>query len=57
MSDDNPLKESISSRMKEERFTPKKEKKEKRPFDFQLILIISIVIGLVLSLVQLLSYF
>lgn len=56
MSDDNPLKESISNRMNEERFTPKKERKERKKFDFQIILIISIIIGLILSLVRLLAY-
>lgn len=56
MSEENPLKESISNRMADERFTPKKERKERKKFDFQIILIISIIIGLVLSLIRLLQY-
>lgn len=57
MSDNNPLKDSISGRLAEERYTIPKKKKEKKPFNFQWILIISILVGLVLSLIRLMAYF
>ena len=57
MPKENPLKESISGRLAEERYTIPKKKKEKKPFNFQWILIISILVGLILSLIRLLAYF
>ncbi|KXT76151.1 hypothetical protein [Streptococcus sp. DD12] len=57
MPKENPLKESISGRLAEERYSIPKKKKEKKPFNFQWILIISILVGLILSLIRLLAYF
>ncbi|BCP58271.1 TPA: hypothetical protein ACGO3I_001620 [Streptococcus suis] len=57
MAKENPLKDSISRRMDEERHQIPKEKKENKKFDFQLILIISILIGLLLTILRLVTYF
>ncbi|HFI0447359.1 hypothetical protein NOL04_08840 [Streptococcus suis] len=57
MAKENPLKDSISRRIDEERHQIPKEKKENKKFDFQLILIISILIGLLLTILRLVTYF
>lgn len=58
MSEDSPIKTSIDKRLKDERYIIPKEKKEPRKYvDVQLIIIISVIIGLLLSLLQLLTYF
>ncbi len=57
MAKENPLKDSIAQRMDEERHRIPKEKKERKKFNFQVILIISILIGLILSVLRLITYF
>lgn len=58
MSDERPIKASIDKRLSEERYIIPKEKKEPRkPFNVQILLTISIVIGLILSILKLMTYF
>lgn len=54
---EHPLKKSIAQRTEDERFTLKEEKKKPRPFNIQVLLIISIVIGLVFSLIRIINFF
>ncbi|HEO4145558.1 hypothetical protein [Streptococcus agalactiae] len=53
----NLLQESINKRLSEERYQIPKEKREKKRFDMQLILIISILIGLIMSIVGIIRFF
>ncbi|MCD0095512.1 hypothetical protein HK271_03825 [Streptococcus agalactiae] len=49
--------ESINKRLSEERYQIPKEKREKKRFDMQLILIISILIGLIMSIIGIIRFF
>ncbi|HGC7764393.1 TPA: hypothetical protein ACI02J_001023 [Streptococcus agalactiae] len=53
----NLLQESINKRLSEERYQIPKEKREKKRFDMQLILIISILIGLIMSINGIIRFF
>ncbi|HGD4720161.1 TPA: hypothetical protein ACIO1H_000970 [Streptococcus agalactiae] len=53
----NLLQESINKRLSEERYQIPKEKREKKRFDMQLILIISILIGLIISIIGIIRFF
>ncbi|HEO0177959.1 TPA: hypothetical protein U9B21_000415 [Streptococcus agalactiae] len=53
----NLLQESINKRLSEERYQIPKEKREKKRFDMQLILIISILIGLIMSIIVIIRFF
>ncbi|HGD2692178.1 TPA: hypothetical protein ACIN5O_000534 [Streptococcus agalactiae] len=53
----NLLQESINKRLSEERYQIPKEKREKKQFDMQLILIISILIGLIMSIIGIIRFF
>ncbi|HEO7009512.1 TPA: hypothetical protein VBD13_001483 [Streptococcus agalactiae] len=53
----NLLQESINKRLSEERYQIPKEKREKKRFDMQLILIISILIGLIMSIIGIIRFF
>ncbi|HEO4419822.1 TPA: hypothetical protein VAZ19_000991 [Streptococcus agalactiae] len=53
----NLLQESINKRLSEERYQIPKEKREKKRFDMQLILIISILIGLIMSIIGIIRLF
>ncbi|HGI2758471.1 TPA: hypothetical protein ACJR5J_000483 [Streptococcus agalactiae] len=53
----NLLQESINRRLSEERYQIPKEKREKKRFDMQLILIISILIGLIMSIIGIIRFF
>ncbi|HGD0413095.1 TPA: hypothetical protein ACG67C_000192 [Streptococcus agalactiae] len=53
----NLLQESINKHLSEERYQIPKEKREKKRFDMQLILIISILIGLIMSIIGIIRFF
>ncbi|HGA2546155.1 TPA: hypothetical protein ACGUEW_000975 [Streptococcus agalactiae] len=53
----NLLQESINKRLSEDRYQIPKEKREKKRFDMQLILIISILIGLIMSIIGIIRFF
>ncbi|HEO8368689.1 TPA: hypothetical protein VBX41_001353 [Streptococcus agalactiae] len=53
----NLLQEGINKRLSEERYQIPKEKREKKRFDMQLILIISILIGLIMSIIGIIRFF
>ncbi|KLK12577.1 hypothetical protein WB14_02845 [Streptococcus agalactiae] len=53
----NLLQESINKRLSEGRYQIPKEKREKKRFDMQLILIISILIGLIMSIIGIIRFF
>ncbi|HGD0097585.1 TPA: hypothetical protein ACG6T4_001169 [Streptococcus agalactiae] len=53
----NLLQESINKRLSEERYQIPKGKREKKRFDMQLILIISILIGLIMSIIGIIRFF
>ncbi|HEN0625494.1 hypothetical protein SUC37_02790 [Streptococcus agalactiae] len=53
----NLLQESINKRLSEERYQIPKEKRDKKRFDMQLILIISILIGLIMSIIGIIRFF
>ncbi|HGA0408123.1 TPA: hypothetical protein ACGQAX_000548 [Streptococcus agalactiae] len=53
----NLLQESINKRLSEERYQIPKEKREKKRFEMQLILIISILIGLIMSIIGIIRFF
>ncbi|HGC7782996.1 TPA: hypothetical protein ACI02T_001280 [Streptococcus agalactiae] len=53
----NLLQESINKCLSEERYQIPKEKREKKRFDMQLILIISILIGLIMSIIGIIRFF
>ncbi|HEN7305832.1 TPA: hypothetical protein U7J76_001189 [Streptococcus agalactiae] len=53
----NLLQESINKRLSEERYQIPKEKREKKRFDMKLILIISILIGLIMSIIGIIRFF
>ncbi|HEM9564310.1 TPA: hypothetical protein U3L29_001518 [Streptococcus agalactiae] len=57
MKKENLLQESINKRLSEERYQIPKEKREKKRFDMQLILIISILIGLIMSIIGIIRFF
>ncbi|HEN8860378.1 TPA: hypothetical protein VA785_000558 [Streptococcus agalactiae] len=57
MKKNNLLQESINKRLSEERYQIPKEKREKKRFDMQLILIISILIGLIMSIIGIIRFF
>ncbi|CYU82518.1 TPA: hypothetical protein TZW69_001300 [Streptococcus suis] len=57
MGHEHPLKESIEQRLEEERYVIPKKKKEKKRFNFQLIVTISILISLGLIILQILQFF
>lgn len=58
MSEERPIKASIDKRLSEERYIIPKEKKQARqPFNIQMVMIVSIVIGLILSVLRLMTYF
>ncbi|ASW51581.2 TPA: hypothetical protein TXT45_001824 [Streptococcus suis] len=57
MKHEHPLKESIEQRLEEERYVIPKKNKEKKRFNFQLIVTISILISLGLIILQILQFF
>ncbi|MEQ9763921.1 hypothetical protein ABPS01_08155 [Streptococcus sp. ZJ151] len=57
MTKKNPLQDSISKRLSEERYQPPKEDKAPKKFDFQLIIVLTILGGLIASIVSLIQYF
>lgn len=58
MSDERPIKASIDKRLSEERYIiPKEKKQARKPFNIQMVVTISIVIGLILSVLRLITYF
>lgn len=57
MSKDSLIKSSIDKRLEEERYVFPKEKKKRRTFNLQLIIILSIMIGLLFSILRLIPYF
>lgn len=58
MTQHSPIKSSIQKRLDDERYIiPKEKKRRKTIFNVQYILIVSVLIGLALSLLRLLTYF
>lgn len=57
MTQEHPLKESISKRMADERYVIPKKKKKRKRLDIQLFIIISVLIGLGISILRLIQYF
>ncbi|CYV01502.1 TPA: hypothetical protein U1344_000679 [Streptococcus suis] len=57
MKHEHPLKESIDQRLEEERYVIPKKRKEKKRFNFQLIVTISILISLGLIVLQIIQFF
>ncbi|MBL1126391.1 hypothetical protein F9856_09670 [Streptococcus suis] len=57
MKHEHPLKESIEQRLEEERYVIPKKRKEKKRFNFQLIVTISILISLGLIVLQIIQFF
>lgn len=57
MKEENPLKDSIDKRMEEERYQFPKEKKEKKQFNMQIIVLISVLISLGLIILRLIQFF
>ncbi|MGT2711346.1 hypothetical protein [Streptococcus oriscaviae] len=57
MKEENPLKDSINKRMEEERYQFPKEKKEKKQFNMQIIVLISVLISLGLIILRLIQFF
>lgn len=57
MKHEHPLKESIEQRLEEERYVIPKKRKEKKRFNFQLIVTISILISLGLIILQIIQFF
>lgn len=57
MKKENPLKDSINKRMEEERYQFPKEKKEKKQFNMQIIVLISVLISLGLIILRLIQFF
>lgn len=54
---DSLLKASIDKRLQEERYVQPKEKKKRKKFNIQFIIILSILIGLFFSVLRLIPYF
>lgn len=52
MNDHNPIQKSIEKRLKDERYHIPKKETEKRGFDVQLILIISIILSIILGILS-----
>ncbi|HFI0791876.1 TPA: hypothetical protein ACGO62_001928 [Streptococcus suis] len=57
MEHEHPLKERIAQRMEDERYVLPKKEEKKRRLDFQLIVIISVLISLGLLLLQIMQFF
>lgn len=57
MTRDSLLKASIDKRLQEERYVQPKEKKKRKKFNIQFIIILSILIGLFFSVLRLIPYF
>lgn len=57
MTKDSLLQASIDKRLQEERYVQPKEKKKTKVFNLQFIIILSIIIGLIFSVLRLLPYF
>lgn len=57
MTKDSLLQASIDKRLQEERYVQPKEKKKPKVFNLQFIIILSIIIGLIFSVLRLLPYF
>lgn len=57
MKEENPLKDSIDKRMEEERYQFPKKKKEKKQFNMQIIVLISVLISLGLIILRLIQFF
>lgn len=57
MTKDNLLQASINKRLEEERYVQPKEKKKRKTFNLQFIIILSILIGLFFSVLRLIPYF
>lgn len=57
MEHEHPLKERIAQRIEDERYVIPKEEKKKRRLDFQLIVILSILISLGLVILQIIQFF
>lgn len=57
MTKDSLLKASIDKRLQEERYVQPKEKKKRKKFNIQFIIILSILIGLFFSVLRLIPYF
>lgn len=54
---DNPLKESIAKRTQEERLTISKDNKKPWRFNFQILMMLSIIFGLIFSLIRIIAFF
>lgn len=57
MKEENPLQSSIDKRLSEERYRIPREKKKRKSFNFRWVMIISIILGLLFTLFNILSYF
>lgn len=57
MTKDSLLKASIDKRLQEERYVQPREKKKRKKFNIQFIIILSILIGLFFSVLRLIPYF
>ncbi len=57
MEHEHPLKERIAKRIEDERYVIPKEEKKKQRLDFQLIVILSILISLGLVILQIIQFF
>lgn len=57
MTKDSLLKASIDKRLQEERYVQSREKKKRKKFNIQFIIILSILIGLFFSVLRLIPYF
>ncbi|HEL2383839.1 TPA: hypothetical protein U0431_001554 [Streptococcus suis] len=57
MEHEHPLKERIAQRIEDERYVIPKEEKKKQRLDFQLIVILSILISLGLVILQIIQFF
>lgn len=57
MPEENLLKSSIEKRLDEERYRIPREKKVRKSFNFRWVVIISIILGLLFSVFNLISYF
>lgn len=55
MSSEHPLKTSISKRLSNERHIVPKDKKKPKQFPFQLIIILSIIMGLIFSVINIIG--
>lgn len=57
MSKESLLQASIEKRLEEERYVFPKEKRKRKTFNIQLIIVMSVLIGLIFSVLRLIPYF